>query len=312
MSYKQTPQKFNATIAKVEIGSKSKVELGGENVLPFYTFDAAIENAPRIGVEVSDIAEKSYSEGLKEYYATTDAVEMAKKAEAIPGADFVVLRLEGADPTGDNKSVAECVELAKAVAAAITKPLMIAGCKNVEKDTQLFTAIAEALSGENVVLLSAREEDYKQVAVSAVQAYNQKIGAESAVDINLAKQLNTLIGQLGIANGNYVMNIGSAAAGYGFEYVATTLQRVKMAALSQNDASIQAPIVTPVSFETWTVKESVVSEAEAPEGWGSLERRGVNMEITTAAACLAAGSDAVILRHPESVGAISKLIKELI
>ena len=106
------------------------------------------------------------------------------------------------------------------------------------------------------------------------------------------------------------MNLGSAAAGYGFEYVSSTMDRVILAALGQNDAMLQMPVITPVSFETWTVKEAVMPEADAPE-WGNLELRGVDMEVVTAAACLASGSNAVILRHPRSVATISKMIKEL-
>jgi acetyl-CoA decarbonylase/synthase complex subunit delta len=73
---------------------------------------------------------------------------------------------------------------------------------------------------------------------------------------------------------------------------------------------LQMPIITPVASETWSVKESTASEADAPE-WGSADERGINMEIQTAAANLASGSDAVILRHPQSVAAISKMIKAL-
>ena len=159
--------------------------------------------------------------------------------------------------------------------------------------------------------MSAREENYKAVAAAAGLAYGQKVGAESAVDINLAKQLNVLIGQLGVDPANVVMNVGSAAAGYGFEYVVSTMDRVKAAALSQGDAQLQMPIITPVADEAWNVKEAMASEADMPE-WGSQEERGIDMEIETAAAVLASGSNAVILKHPASVAVISKLIKELV
>ena len=107
------------------------------------------------------------------------------------------------------------------------------------------------------------------------------------------------------------MNIGSAAAGYGYEYVVCTMDRIKGAALSQNDAMLQMPIITPVSSETYGVKEATASEADMPE-WGSQDDRAVGMEVITAAADLAAGSDAVILRHPQSVKTIAKMIKELV
>ncbi|MCF0121172.1 MAG: acetyl-CoA synthase subunit delta, partial [Oscillospiraceae bacterium] len=116
--------------------------------------------------------------------------------------------------------------------------------------------------------------------------------------------------QLGVVPTNMVMNLGSAAAGYGFEYVSSTMDRVKSAALEQNDNMLQMPVITPVSAETWSVKESIMSEADAPE-WGSREERGIEMEIVTAAACLASGSNAVILRHPRSVKTIAAMIAAL-
>ena len=305
--------KFNAAIRTVEIGTGDKaVKLGGENVLPFYTFDAPIENAPKIGVLITDMGLENEVAGIKDYYAgATTFAEIAKKAEEMPGADFVVLRFEGADPNGENRSVEDCVAIAKEVGDAITAPLVIEGCKNVEKDAELFSKVAEALQGKNVLILSAREENYKAVAAAAGLAYGQKVGAESAVDINLAKQLNVLIGQLGVDQANVVMNVGSAAAGYGFEYVVSTMDRVKAAALAQGDVQLQMPIMTPVADEAWNVKEAMASEADMPE-WGSQEERGSDMEVETAAAVLASGSKAVILKHPTSVATSSKLIKALV
>jgi acetyl-CoA decarbonylase/synthase complex subunit delta len=88
------------------------------------------------------------------------------------------------------------------------------------------------------------------------------------------------------------------------------MDRIKGAALSQNDNMLQMPIITPVASEVWGVKEASASEADMPE-WGPQDERGIDMEVMTAAADLAAGSDAVILRHPKSVETISKMIKAL-
>jgi acetyl-CoA decarbonylase/synthase complex subunit delta len=312
MPFKRSPQKFNAAIKTVEIGTGDKqIKIGGENVLPFYSFDAPIENSPKIGIEILDIGIEGFTPRLVEFYGgATDPAEIAKKA-ATAGADFIALRFEGADPNGLDKPVEECVVIAKAVADAIDLPLVIIGSKNTEKDVALLGAIAEALAGKNILVMSAKEDNYKTIGASAGLAYAQKVGAESAVDINLAKQLNVLLTQLGVNGQSIVMNLGTASAGYGFEYVASTMERVTLAALQQNDAMIQMPIITPVSSETWTVKESVLPEADQPE-WGNQEERAISMEITTAAAVLAAGSNAVIVRHPDSVKALSTLVKELI
>lgn len=314
MSFVPKKQAYNAHINEVVLGVGEKaVAIGGQNVLAFHTFDGEITNAPKIGVELTDagMAMCTMPGEQKFYDGCATVADMAKRAATMEGASFICLHLEGADPNGENKSVDECVELAKSVADATDMPLVVMGCKNIEKDTELFNKIAEALAGKNILVLSARDENYKAIGAGAGLAYGQKVGAESAVDINLAKQLNTVMTQLGVNAQSIVMNIGSAAAGYGFEYVASTLDRVKDAALSQSDAMLQMPIITPVSADTWGVKEAIMPEADMPE-WGSQEERGIEMEIVTAAAVLASGSDAVIMRHPEAIRTIAAMIGELV
>ncbi len=313
MPFKKTPQTFSASIKEVQLGTGEKaITLGGENVLPLYSFDAEIKNAPKVGVEILDIAfEENAPKGLVEFYAGCETMaDMAKKAATMEGADFICLHFEGADPNGMDRPVEECVAMAKEVSEAVDLPLVIMGCKHAEKDADLFNKVSDALQGKNILVLSAKEENYKGVGASAGLAYNQKVGAESSVDINLAKQLNVLLTQLGVNGGNIVMNVGSATAGYGFEYVVSTMERIRLAALSQNDTTLQMPVMTPVSSETWSVKESTASEADMPE-WGDMEERGVNMEVVTATAVLAAGTNAVVMRHPKAIATVSKLIKEL-
>ena len=312
MSFKRVPQTFSGAIKEVTIGTGDKaITIGGENVMPLCAYDAPIANKVRVGLQISDLGFDATLPELAAFYAGCNTVaECAAKAAALPEADFIALELEGSDPNGENKSAEECAEIALSVANAVDCPIVIIGCKNADKNAEVFGKVGEALAGKNVLLMSAKEENYKTIAGSAGLAYKQKISGESAVDINLAKQLNVLISQMGLAPDTFVMNVGSAAAGYGFEYVASTLDRVKGAALSQNDGMLQMPIVTPVGSEAWGVKEAVVSEEDFPE-WGSRENRGINMEISTAAACIASGSNAVILKHPESVKTISALVGQI-
>lgn len=305
--------KFNASINTVEIGTGDKaVKIGGENVFPLYSFDAAIENAPKVGIEITDFGMEHEPECIKKYYeGCVTLADIARKAASMEGVDFLSFRMEGGDPNGENKSTEELIGELKEIADAVDLPLVVCGCKNVEKDAELFSKAAEALNGRNAVILSAKEENYKTVGAAAGLAYKQVVGAESAVDINLAKQLNVLISQLGVDSKNVVMNVGTAAVGYGFEYVISTMDRVKAAALQQGDANLQMPIITPVASEAWGVKEAMASETDAPE-WGSQEERGIDMEVETAMAVIAAGSNAVILKHPESIKIISGLMKELV
>lgn len=313
MSFEPKKQPYRGKINAVTLGTGDKaVVIGGQNVLPFYTFDAPIEHAPKIGVEISDLAGEWKSAGLSEFYAgCTTMVDYAKKAETMPGADFLCLHFESADPNGANRSVADCVNDAKAVADAVSMPIVIMGCKNIEKDGELFSKVAEALQGKNILVLSARSEDYKTVGASVALAYGQKVGAETADDINLAKQLNIMLKGLTVPAESIVMNVGTAAVGYGYEYVASTLDRVRLAALDQSDADLQMPIIAPVSPDSWGVKESTASAEDEP-AWGDQEERAIGMEVATAAADLTGGADAVIMRHPAAVATIKKFINELV
>ena len=313
MAFVPKTQAFSGKINAVTLGTGDKaVVLGGTNVLPFYTFDAPITNAPKIGIEISDAANEWDAPALKEFYAGCSTMaDYAKRAETMEGADFLCLHFESADPNGANRSVADCVADAKAVAEAVSMPIVIMGCKNIEKDGELFSKIAEALQGKNILVMSARNEDYKTVGASVGLAYGQKVGAETADDINLAKQLNIMLKGLTVPAESIIMNIGTAAVGYGYEYVASTLDRVRAAALAQSDADLQMPIISPVSTDTWGVKESTASEEDEP-AWGDREERAIDMEVATAAANLTGGADAVIMRHPAAVATIKKFITELV
>ncbi len=313
MSFTPKTQPFSGKINAVTLGVGEKaIVLGGQNVLPFYTFDGANENAPKIGVEISDAADSWDVPGIVDFYAgCTTMADRAKKAETLEDADFICLNFESADPNGADRSVEDCVADAKAVAEVVAKPIVIMGCKNMEKDGKLFPAIAEALAGKNILVMSAKNEDYKTVGASVALANGQKVGAETADDINLAKQLNFLLKGLNVPADSICMNIGTAAVGYGYEYVASTLDRIRDAALKQSDADLQMPIVAPVSTDTWGVKESSASEEDEPT-WGNREERGIGMEIATAAANLTGGADAVIMRHPAAIATVKKFISELV
>jgi len=313
MAFTPKTAPYSGRVNAVTLGTgDNAIVIGGQNVLPFYTFDAPIENAPKVGVEVSDLAAQWDHASLKEFYAGCETmVDYAKKAESIEGCDFICLNFVGADPNGANRSVEDCVADAKAVAEAVTKPIVVMGSKNVERDSELLPKLAEALEGKNVLVMAAKNENYKTVGASVALAYGQKLGAETADDINLAKQLNIMLKGLNVKSENVVMDIGTAAVGYGYEYAASTLDRIRLAALGQSDADLQMPILAAVCNDTWGVKESTASEEDEP-AWGCRDERAISMEISTAAADLVGGADAVVLRHPASVATIKKFIAELI
>lgn len=313
MVFKTSIQNYSGSINKFEFGTgDNAISLGGENVLPFYSFDGNTGDKARLGLEILDVYPERWPEKLQGLYGETarDPVQWAKIVEEKYSPDFICLRLEGADPNGLNKSPEECSALAGEVAGAISLPLVIAGTQNREKDTKLFEKIALKLEGKKVIFLSAVEENYKTIGAAGVLAYRHKVAAESSVDINLAKQLNILLNQLGVKYEDIVMDIGSSPVGYGFEYVISTMERIRLAALGQNDKTLQQPIITPVSFEVWDTKEAAATEEDVPE-WGDQEERGIAMEVSTAVSVIASGSNAVILRHPRSLDTIRTLVGAL-
>ena len=313
MSFVPKTAAYTGRVNAVTLGTGDKaIVIGGQNVLPFYTFDGAIEHAPKIGMEISDTAHNWTAPGLREFYAGCETMaQYAVRAAALEGVDFLALNFESADPNGNNRSVADCVADAEAVAEATDLPLVILGCKNLEKDGELFAKIAEALQGKNVLIMSAKNDNYKTVGASVALAYGQKVGAETADDINLAKQLNIMLKGLTVKPETIVMDIGTAAVGYGYEYAASTFDRIRLAALQQGDADLQMPILAAVSLDTWGVKESTASEEDEP-AWGCPEERAIHMEVSTAAVDLTGGADAVVLRHPKSVATVKKFITELV
>ena len=313
MAFKMSVQKYSGKISEVQIGVGEKaIKIGGENTLPFYSFDGYTGNTQKIGIEISDIYPESWTDTFKEMYKDVAdcPVKWAKYVEENTEADFICLKLESADPNGLDKSPEECAEVAKKVVESIKLPLVIAGCGNHEKDGKVFEKVAQSVEGYNCLFLSATEDNYKTVGASTGMAYSHKVGAESSVDINLAKQLNVLLTQLGVKSENVVMNVGSSTVGYGYEYVASTMDRIRLAAFGQNDKTLQMPIITPVSFESWHVKESIASEEDEPT-WGCVEQRGINIEVSTAVSSLVGGANAVILRHPKSIETVKELVSEL-
>ncbi|MFY9217364.1 MAG: acetyl-CoA decarbonylase/synthase complex subunit delta [Tepidanaerobacteraceae bacterium] len=310
MAYKMPTQKYSGKINEVTIGTDLKI--GGESVLPFYSVDGDIGNKPAIGMEIWDVYPESWPEAVLNIFkdVVDDPVKWAKFCIENYNPDFICLKFEGANPDGLDRSPEECAEVAKNVADNVNVPLVIAGCQNSEKTAKVFTKVAEALANKNFVFLSAVESNYKEVGAAVGLAYGNIVAAESSVDLNLAKQLNILITQLGIQPDRMVMDPGCSAVGYGFEYVVTTMDRIRLAALQQNDSTLQVPMILPVSFESWKVKESIATEDDAPE-WGSQEDRGVGMEISTAVGVLAAGANAVILRHPRSVEVVRNFVNQM-
>lgn len=304
-------ESYSGKIFNVQLGSGAKaVTIGGASALPFLAFEGTFPNKPAVAFEIMDIAPSDWPDTLQKAVGGVSAnpVQWAKFCQQ-NGADVVALRLMGTHPDQKNKSAEEAAKTAAEVAAAIDIPLLILGSGHVEKDSQVLQAAAAATRGKNCAIGKAVEENYKTIAAAAM-ANDHKLIAMSQLDVNLAKQLNILLTQMGFDKERIIMDPMSSALGYGLEYTYSVMERIRLAALLQNDAMMQTPVVCDIGANVWKVKETMAPDAEVPE-WGSLADRALAWESVTASAMITAGADMLIMRHPGAAVKAKEMIAEL-
>jgi acetyl-CoA decarbonylase/synthase complex subunit delta len=236
-------------------------------------------------------------EPFKDVISSPDA--WAKKCVDEYGADMIVLQLKSTDPNGMDRGADEASEVAKKVSDAIDVPLVLWGTANNQKDEEVLKAISEKCEGKNLALGPVEEANHKGVGASAL-GYGHAIVSSSPIDVNLAKQLNILLGNLGVQGEKIIVDPTTGGLGYGLEYSYSVMERIGMAALTQEDEKLQIPMINNIGNEVWKCKEAGLGIEEAPT-LGDPEKRPVLMEAVAAVCYLMAGSDVVILRHPETV-----------
>ena len=224
------------------------------------------------------------------------------------GADLVALKLRSAHPERGDAGADQCVDVVKRVLGAVGVPLLVYGPATADKDNEVLVAVAEATKGERLVLANCEEKNYRTI-VAAALGNGHLVAAFTPIDVNLAKQLNILISDMGLALDRVLMDPNTGALGYGIEYTYSVMERLRLASL-MGDAMTQQPMICNVGEEAWRQKEARAAEG-VPEAWGALEDRGVVWETTTAATLLHAGADIVVLRHPRSIAAVRDLIGSL-
>ncbi|MDV2989248.1 MAG: acetyl-CoA decarbonylase/synthase complex subunit delta [Dehalogenimonas sp.] len=305
--------KYNGAIRSIQLGDNdAAVTIGGETGYPFYTFEGQMPNMPQIAMEVYDEAPVDWPEAALHPFADVlnDPVAWAKKCVSEYGAEMICLQLQSTDPNGSNRSAEETVELVKNICREIDVPIIIWGTANLEKDTEVLRAVAENITDRRLALGPVEEGNYKKIGATAM-ASNHVVIASSPIDINLAKQLNILMSNLGVKETDTVMDPTVSAIGYGIEYAYSVMERIRMAALTQQDEKLQFPLICNIARETWKARESKVTEAEEP-GMGDAAKRGIALEAMSASLLLMAGADVLIMRHPEAVAAARELIIDLV
>jgi acetyl-CoA decarbonylase/synthase complex subunit delta len=291
-------------------GSREKtVTLGGETALPFMNFETPMPYPPRIAFELRDRRPEDWSGVLLEEWgdALNDPGDWACAAEE-RGADALQLTLSLTDAQGKPTTPEMAVAATTKVLGASGLPLMVYGPGQAEADNELLVPVAEATKGERLALGICEDKNYRTI-VAAALANDHLVVARAPMDVNLSKQLNILITDMGLAPDRILMDPTCGALGYGIEYGYSVMERLRLAAL-QGDGMTQNPMTVSVGYESWKTKEAKVGE-DVPAAWGEWEARGIQWETLTAVTLLEAGADLVILRHPESLRRVRIAIDDL-
>ncbi len=296
---------------KEEGGSRtSKVVVGSESTLPYLFDEGDMPNPPVIAMEVLDMVPDDWPQVLKEQFGDVldDPARWAKKCVDEYKAGLICLRLQGTHPDFGDAPPDKAAELVKSVLEAVGVPLIILGSGDDEKDNLVLPKCSEVAKGENCLFGDAVEKNYKTLTAACL-ADGHNIIAESPIDINIAKQVNILISDMGFDINKIVINPTIGALGYGMEYAYSIMERARLAAL-MGDKMLAMPFICFVGHESWRAKEAKGPESEHPE-WGPESERGPLWEATTAVSVLLCGADILIMRHPRAVDSVRKTIEEL-
>lgn len=295
---------------KDEGGSRGKaVTVGGARSIPFMDFDGDQGKRIAVAMDVYDIPPEDWPEPLLKNYAdvVNDPAAWAKKC-AEYGADLICLKLDGIHPDKGNKSADDAVNTVKSILEAVDLPLIIWGCENDEKDNEVMPKISQAAAGERCLLGGATQDNYKTItAVCLADGHN--LITQAPVDINIGKQINILVTDLGFPLDRIVMFQTTGALGYGIEYCYSIHERGRIAALS-GDGQMAAPVICDVGHEAWRAKEAKASDTEAPQ-WGSFAERGIMWEAITAVTLVQSGVDIIRMYHPKAVSIVKEHIDKL-
>ena len=295
-------ESYTGNIKEITLGKgDNAVTIGGQACYPFYSFEGDMPNKPVIAMEVWDMEPDEWPEAALSHFkdVLSDPAAWAKKCVDEFGAKIIVLQLKSTDPNGPNTSPEDATATVKKVLDAIDVPLIVWGTSNIEKDEEVLKKISEETHGSNLVLGPVEDKNHKGIGASAM-GYGHTLIASSPIDINLAKQVNILLENLGMPMERLIVDPTTGGLGYGLEYTYSVMERLNMAALTQGDDKLQLPMINNLANEIWKCKEAKQTVDEAPI-LGDPERRGILMEAVGAVIYLMSGASVLIMRHPEAI-----------
>ncbi len=302
MGFEMIKESYAGSIREISIGKgDNAVTVGGEACYPFYQFEGDTPNKPVVAMEIWDMEPEDWPAAALAPFSDVkgDPAAWAKKCVDVYGAQTIVLQLKSIDPNDKDASADDAVATVKNVLAAIDVPLIVWGCANPDKDEEVLKKISEECEGDNLTLGPVEEKNHKGIGASAM-GYGHAVISSSPIDVNLAKQVNILLENLGMPLDKIIVDPTTGGLGYGLEYTYSVMERLTMAAMTQGDDKLQLPMINNLGNEVWKCKEAKLTVEDAPE-LGDPEKRGILMEAVGAVSYLLSGANIVIMRHPEAI-----------
>ena len=309
MGFEFSKESYTGAVKEITLGDGANaVTVGGETCYPFYQFEGDMPHKPKIAMEVWDMEPEDWPPAALEPFkdVVADSAAWAKKCVDEYGAELIVLQLKSIDPNGEDVSAKDAAAKVKAVAEAIDVPLLVWGCANPQKDEEVLKLVAEVCQDFNLAMGPVEDTNHKGIGAAAM-GYGHIVISSSPIDVNIAKQVNILLENLGMPMDKVIIDPTTGGLGYGLEYSYSVMERLRMAAMAQGDDKLQFPIINNLANEIWKCKEAKLSVDEAPE-LGDPERRGILMEAVGAVSYLMAGTDIMIMRHPEAIRMVKAFI----
>ncbi|MCL1977083.1 MAG: CO dehydrogenase/acetyl-CoA synthase subunit delta [Candidatus Bathyarchaeota archaeon] len=307
-------ENYSSSIAEVKLGAtKSEggtrgrsITIGGEKAPAFYTFESPVIHKPVVTLDVFDM-EVPLSKAVKMHVKEVmgDPAAWAKLAVEKFGADMVTIHLISIDPLLKDASAKSTLTTIENVMQAVDVPLVIGGCGDPEKDTALFEEVSKAFPGERFLLSSfTRDMNLENIAKLAKEN-NHAVLSFTPMDLNMARELNRKLYDY-LGKEDIVMDLSTAALGYGLDYAFTNMERARLSGLL-GDGELAHPMSSGTT-NAWAAREAWL---KMEDKWEPRELRGPLWEVTTALTLLLSGVDMFMMIHPAAVKTLKDVINNL-
>ena len=306
---------YSGKIAEVKLGGTKgeggtrgrSIIIGGETAPAFYNFERPVLHPPVVTLDVFDM-EVPLSKAVKMHVKDVvgDPAAWAKLAVEKFGADMVTVHLISIDPLLKDATPKAAVKTVEEIAQAVDVPLVIGGCGDPVKDADVFAEITETFAGERLLISSlTRDMDVERCA-KFVKKNGHVALSFTPMDLNLARELNRRLYDF-LGKEDIVMDLTTAALGYGLDYAFTNMERARLGGL-MGDAELAHPMSSGTT-NAWAAREAWLKMASE---WEPRELRGPLWEVTTALTLLLAGVDLFMMMHPAAVKTLKDVTANLV